>query len=83
MERFLPNQIRLIEKKGGVRIVHKYPAMNLPSEAGVRFLSNLPGYIRLEGNLRKFRNHLEQHKTYLALKSIRRQITRGASIYYS
>jgi hypothetical protein len=31
--------------------------MNLPSLAGVKFL-NLPGYIRLEENLNKFRNRL-------------------------
>jgi hypothetical protein len=32
--------------------------MNLPSQTGVRFLNNLPEDIRLEGNLRKFRNRL-------------------------
>jgi hypothetical protein len=35
-------------------------AMNLSSQTGVRFLNNLPEYIRLEGNLKKFRNHLKR-----------------------
>jgi hypothetical protein len=34
--------------------------MNLPSQSGVRFLNNLPEDIRLEGNLRKFRNRLKR-----------------------
>jgi hypothetical protein len=42
-------------------------AMNLPSQTGVRFLNNLPEDIRLDGNLRKFRNRL---KRFLILEEL-------------
>jgi hypothetical protein len=41
----------------GRELYRSRAAMNLPSLAGVKFL-NLPGYIRLEENLNKFRNRL-------------------------